>query len=115
MYIDCDVPSYIQSIIYYILIKIRIHSSCEIEYFVETHHCKLCVILHSLSHYRLLGTTVDNGLHHDSYIHTIRIYQNNKKDSQTPNIIHHQVADEVNIHTRKAFFVGPGSRIGRGS
>ena len=24
-------------------IKIEIHSSCEIEYFVETHLCKLCV------------------------------------------------------------------------
>ena len=27
-----------------IIIKIKIHSSCEIEYFVETHICKLCVI-----------------------------------------------------------------------
>ena len=27
------------------LIKIKIHSSCEIEDFVETHLCKLCVIL----------------------------------------------------------------------
>ena len=26
----------------YILKKIKIHSSCEIEYFVETHLCKLC-------------------------------------------------------------------------
>ena len=25
----------------------KIHSSCEIEYFVETHLCKLCVILRS--------------------------------------------------------------------
>ena len=31
----------------YIIIKIKIHSSCEIEYFVETHCCKLCVILRS--------------------------------------------------------------------
>ena len=32
---------------YYVIffLKIRIHSSCEIEYFVETHLCKLCVIL----------------------------------------------------------------------
>ena len=30
-----------------IIIKIKIHSSCEIEYFVETHLCKLCVILRS--------------------------------------------------------------------
>ena len=29
------------------IIKIEIHSSCEIEYFVETHLCKLCVILRS--------------------------------------------------------------------
>ena len=29
------------------IIKIKIHSSCEIEYFVETHLCKLCVILRS--------------------------------------------------------------------
>ena len=29
------------------IIKIRIHSSCEIKYFVETHLCKLCVILRS--------------------------------------------------------------------
>ena len=28
--------------------KIKIHSSCEIEYVVETHLCKLCVILRSL-------------------------------------------------------------------
>ena len=28
-------------------IKIKIHSICEIEYFVETHLCKLCVILRS--------------------------------------------------------------------
>ena len=29
------------------VIKIKIHSSCEIEYFVEIHLCKLCVILRS--------------------------------------------------------------------
>ena len=29
------------------IIKIKIHSSCEIEYFVETHLCNLCVILRS--------------------------------------------------------------------
>ena len=29
------------------IIKIKIHSSCEIEYFVETHLCELCVILRS--------------------------------------------------------------------
>ena len=29
----------------YMYIKIKIHSSCEIEYLVETHLCKLCVIL----------------------------------------------------------------------
>ena len=28
-------------------IKIKIHSSCEIEYFVEIHLCKLCAILRS--------------------------------------------------------------------
>ena len=33
-------------VIYY-SIKIEIHSSCEIEYFVDTHLCKLCVILRS--------------------------------------------------------------------
>ena len=36
----------IQNILKYI-IKIKIHSSCEIEDFVETHLCKLCVILRS--------------------------------------------------------------------
>ena len=30
-----------------IRIKVKMHSSCEIEYFVETHLCKLCVILRS--------------------------------------------------------------------
>ena len=29
------------------IIKIKLHSSCEIEYFVETRICKLCVILRS--------------------------------------------------------------------
>ena len=29
------------------IIKIKIHSSCEIEDFVETHLCNLCVILRS--------------------------------------------------------------------
>ena len=29
------------------IIKIKIHSSCEIEDFVETHLCKVCVILRS--------------------------------------------------------------------
>ena len=29
------------------IVKIKIHSSCEIEDFVETHLCKLCVILRS--------------------------------------------------------------------
>ena len=29
------------------IIKIEIHSSCEIEYFVKSHLCKLCVILRS--------------------------------------------------------------------
>ena len=29
------------------IIKIKMHSSCEIEDFVETHLCKLCVILRS--------------------------------------------------------------------
>ena len=33
--------------IFYYIIKIKIHSGCEIEYFVETHLCKLCVILRS--------------------------------------------------------------------
>ena len=28
-------------------VKIKIHCSCEIEYFVEAHLCKLCVILRS--------------------------------------------------------------------
>ena len=32
---------------YIYIIKIKIHSSCEIEDFVETHLCKLCVILRS--------------------------------------------------------------------
>ena len=34
----------------YDIIKIKIHSSCEIEYFVETHLCNLCVIklIHSI-------------------------------------------------------------------
>ena len=33
--------------VYIYIIKIKIHSSCEIEDFVETHLCKLCVILRS--------------------------------------------------------------------
>ena len=34
-------------LIYIYIIKIKIHSSCEIEFFVETHLYKLCVILRS--------------------------------------------------------------------
>ena len=30
-----------------VIIKLEIHSICEIEYFVETHLCQLCVILRS--------------------------------------------------------------------
>ena len=31
----------------FIIIKLKVHSSCEIEYFVETHLCELCVMLRS--------------------------------------------------------------------
>ena len=31
----------------YILLKMKIHSSCEIEDFVKNHLCKLCVIVRS--------------------------------------------------------------------
>ena len=37
----------------------KIHSSCEIEDFVETHLCKLCVILRS--HYKLCVLIKDIG------------------------------------------------------
>ena len=36
-----------RNVSWYDIIKIKIHSSCEIEDFVETHLCKLCVILRS--------------------------------------------------------------------
>ena len=39
--------------------KIKIHSSCEIEYFVKTHLCKLCVILRVLL-YNLCRVTDQN-------------------------------------------------------
>ena len=42
------------------IVKIKIHSSCEIEYFVETHLCKLCVILQS----RVLRVVCP---HHEEY------------------------------------------------
>ena len=41
------VPSYYIGLEDYNIIKIKIHSSCEIEDFVETHLYKLCVILRS--------------------------------------------------------------------
>ena len=31
-----------ENAIYMYIVKIKIHSSCEIEYFVETHLCELC-------------------------------------------------------------------------
>ena len=34
-------------IILYFIIKVKVHSSCEIEDFVETYLCKLCGILQS--------------------------------------------------------------------
>ena len=40
------------------IMKMKIHSSCEIEYFVETHLCKLCVILRSrvtIGHFCMIG------------------------------------------------------------
>ena len=45
-YVYTRVSSYTIKCLVYIM-KIKIHSSCEIEYFVETHLCKLCVILRS--------------------------------------------------------------------
>ena len=36
-----------QKILSIYIITIKMHSSCEIEYFVETHLCKVCVILGS--------------------------------------------------------------------
>ena len=38
---------YLRYYAYFIKLKPKIHSSCEIEYFVETHLCLLCVILRS--------------------------------------------------------------------
>ena len=32
---------------YVFILKKKIHCSCEIEYFVESHLCKLCVVLRS--------------------------------------------------------------------
>ena len=42
-----------------IIIKMKIHSSCEIEDFFETHLCNLCVVLRSRV---LLGVSVGRGL-----------------------------------------------------
>ena len=39
----------------------KIHSSCEIEDFVETHLCKLCVILPDRAHYELCVLIKDIG------------------------------------------------------
>ena len=48
VYFNLDSIPQLESIfIFYSIIKIKIHSSCEIEDFVETHLCKLCVILRS--------------------------------------------------------------------
>ena len=41
-------PVFVYRLVYRLyIIKMKIRSSCEIEYFVETHLCKLCVILRS--------------------------------------------------------------------
>ena len=45
-YVIVDVRGH-DAISHFIIINIKIHSSCEVEYFVETHLCKLCVILRS--------------------------------------------------------------------
>ena len=42
--------------IYIYIIKMKIHSSCEIEDFVETHLCKLCVILRSRAYIYICTT-----------------------------------------------------------
>ena len=51
------------------IIKIKMHSSCEIEGFVETHFCKLCVILRSrvlrvmCPHYDIYHTQLKHIMH----------------------------------------------------
>ena len=42
---DFTLPASQRGTLHNILKKMKIHSSCEIEDFVETHICKLCVIL----------------------------------------------------------------------
>ena len=44
------------------IMKIKIHSSCEIEDFVETHLCKLCVILRSrVLYYGIMHVVAEAG------------------------------------------------------
>ena len=45
--------------VFFFIIKIKIHSNCEIEDFVETHLCKLCVILRVLKrHFGVVNLTL---------------------------------------------------------
>ena len=46
------------------IIKIKAHSSCEIEYFVETHLCKLCVLLQV---YQYVVLRIIPGVQHQYY------------------------------------------------
>ena len=43
----CPVTTDLTMRVNYLLQKMKLHSSCKIEDFVETHICKLCVILRS--------------------------------------------------------------------
>ena len=45
----------------FLLQRMEIHSSCEIEDFVETHLCKLCVMLRSRVYYELCVLIKDIG------------------------------------------------------
>ena len=71
--------------------KIKIHSSCEIEEFVETHLCKMCVILLLRSRVSILIADIGRRLLNIEFVHrpydkssTGRLMQNSGYSTSGP-------------------------------
>ena len=93
----CDTPiaritSCVSSLRIYI-IKIKIHSSCEIEDFVETHLCKLCVIY--IYHIDICD---------DVWVKDPRYFRSYTSENSVPSIVH---TSQVDMEVHRFFLLIP--------